>query len=83
MYKRQAIIIADHGNSDFMINDDGTPHTAHTQNLVPCFLVGNDIGEKVKLKNGKLADIAPTILSLLNMRKPATMTGKNLITKKK
>ncbi len=79
----KAIIIADHGNSDYMVNDDGSPHTAHTKNLVPCFFVGNDIDDKVKLKNGKLADIAPTILSLLNMRKPATMTGKNLITKKK
>jgi len=78
-----AIIIADHGNSDYMVNDDGTPHTAHTKNLVPCFFVANNIDEKTKLKNGKLADIAPTILSILGMRKPAAMTGINLITKKK
>ena len=78
-----AIIIADHGNSDFMINEDGTPHTAHTKNLVPCFLVGNNIDEKTRLKNGKLADVAPTLLSILGMRKPSAMTGKNLITKKR
>lgn len=76
-----AIIIADHGNSDIMMNEDGTSHTAHTKNLVPCFLVGNDIDEKIKLKDGKLADVAPTILSILGMRKPSIMTGKNLITK--
>jgi len=76
-----AIIIADHGNSDIMINKDGTPHTAHTKNLVPCFLVGKNIEDNIKLKDGKLADIAPTILSILGLRKPSIMTGKNLITK--
>ena len=78
-----AIIIADHGNSDFMINEDGTPHTAHTKNLVPCFFVTKNIDKNIKLRDGKLADIAPTILSILGMRKPKIMTGKNLITRKK
>ena len=78
-----AIIIADHGNSDYMINDDGTPNTAHTTNLVPCFLVANNLEENIKLEDGKLGDLAPTILSILDIEKPAIMTGKNLITKKK
>jgi len=78
-----SIIIADHGNSDLMMNEDGTPHTAHTMNLVPCFLVGKNMPSNVKLKNGKLADVAPTILSILGIRKPSAMTGKNLITKKR
>ena len=75
------IIIADHGNSDYMINDDGTPHTAHTKNLVPCILVGNDVDD-LKIVDGKLADVSPSILSLLNIEQPALMTGKNLISKK-
>ena len=73
-----ALIIADHGNSDQMINADGSPHTAHTTNLVPCFLVSND-KKDVQLNNGKLGDIAPTILSLMNITKPEDMTGLNLI----
>ena len=73
-----AIVIADHGNSDYMINENGTPNTAHTTNLVPCFLLGKDIG-KIELKNGKLADIAPTILDLMNITQPAEMTGQSLI----
>ena len=72
------IIIADHGNSDFMINEDGTPHTAHTKNLVPCFYVANDVNG-VQLKNGKLADIAPTILNLMNLDIPFEMDGEVLI----
>lgn len=71
------IIIADHGNADYMINEDGTPHTAHTTNLVPCFLI--DKNYKGKLKNGKLADIAPTILKLMNIKIPKEMTGNILI----
>ena len=61
-----AIIIADHGNSDFMINENGTPNTAHTTNLVPCFLV-EPKKSNAKIENGKLADIAPTILQLMNL----------------
>lgn len=71
------IIIADHGNADMMINDDGTPNTAHTTNLVPCILVDDTyVG---KLKDGKLGDLAPTILKLLGIAIPAEMTGTVLI----
>jgi 2,3-bisphosphoglycerate-independent phosphoglycerate mutase len=72
-----AIIIADHGNSDYMINDDGTPNTAHTTNLVPCILVDKDY--KGRLKDGKLGDLAPTILTLLNLKIPKEMTGTVLV----
>ena len=71
------IIIADHGNADMMINDDGSPNTAHTTNLVPCILVDNDY--KGKLKNGKLGDLAPTILTLMGIPVPARMTGDVLL----
>lgn len=74
----RALIIADHGNSDLMINPDGSPHTAHTTNMVPCFLVAKEI-DKVILSNGKLADIAPTILGLMNIEQPKEMTGTNLV----
>ena len=73
-----AIVIADHGNSDYMINDNGTPNTAHTTNLVPCFLLGKQ-AENIELKNGKLADVAPTILQLMNITQPEEMTGISLI----
>ena len=76
----EAIIIADHGNSDYMINPDGTPHTAHTTNLVPCFFVSNQIKGRT-LKDGKLGDIAPTILSLMDLECPAEMDGEILISK--
>ena len=71
------IIIADHGNADYMINDDGTPNTAHTTNLVPCILVDKDY--RPALKNGKLADIAPTILQLMGIPQPTEMGGVSLI----
>jgi len=71
------IIIADHGNSDFMINDDGTPNTAHTTNLVPCILVDNDL--RPVMKDGKLGDLAPTILTLMGIKVPEEMTGEVLI----
>jgi 2,3-bisphosphoglycerate-independent phosphoglycerate mutase len=71
------IIIADHGNADMMINEDGTPNTAHTTNLVPCILV--DDNYKGKLKNGKLGDLAPTILTLMGIPVPAEMTGHILL----
>jgi 2,3-bisphosphoglycerate-independent phosphoglycerate mutase len=74
----RAIIIADHGNSDYMINEDGSPNTAHTKNPVPCILVGNDI-RGMKIQPGKLGDIAPTLLTMLGMKIPAEMTGKSLI----
>jgi 2,3-bisphosphoglycerate-independent phosphoglycerate mutase len=55
----------------------GGPHTAHTTNLVPCFLVGAASG--VRLRDGRLADVAPTLLSLLGVAQPKAMTGTNLI----
>ncbi len=72
-----SIIIADHGNSDIMINPDGSPNTAHTTNLVPCILVDDDY--KGELKSGKLGDLAPTILKLIGIPKPAEMTGDELL----
>jgi len=72
-----SIIIADHGNSDYMRNDDGTPNTAHSTNLVPCIFVGNEYTGQPK--DGKLADIAPTILALLGVAQPAEMTGVSLL----
>jgi len=71
------IIIADHGNSDIMINEDGTPNTAHTTNLVPCILVDNSF--EGKLKNGKLGDLSSTILTLMGIDIPDEMTGDVLI----
>jgi 2,3-bisphosphoglycerate-independent phosphoglycerate mutase len=71
------IVIADHGNSDMMINEDGSPNTAHTTNLVPCIFVGN--GDNIELKNGKLGDLAPTILTLMGVPIPSEMTGDILL----
>src|SRR6185312_12869167 len=71
------IIIADHGNADMMINEDGTPNTAHTTNLVPCILVDADY--KGTIKDGKLGDLAPTILKLIGVPQPKEMTGTSLL----
>ena len=71
----QFIIIADHGNADFAINDGGTPNTAHSMNPVPCFLVGNN---EAKMQDGILADIAPTLLKMMGLEQPKEMTGKAL-----
>lgn len=71
------IVIADHGNSDMMINADGTPNTAHTTNLVPFILV--DKTKKIAVKDGKLGDLAPTILKLMGIEKPSDMTGETLL----
>jgi len=76
----QMIIIADHGNSDIMMNEDGSAHTAHTTNLVPIIHVGGSAQQSVK--NGRLADIAPTLLSILEIDAPEEMTGENLIFRK-
>lgn len=70
------IIIADHGNADYMINEDGSPNTAHTTNLVPCIIIDNDVKQ---VKDGKLGDIAPTVLSILGVPIPAEMTGNVLV----
>jgi len=67
------IVVADHGNSDIMRNEDGSPHTAHTTNLVPCILVHNTYHPT--MKNGKLGDLAPTILTLMGIEIPTEMTG--------
>lgn len=72
-----AIIIADHGNSDIMINADGSPNTAHTTNLVPCIFADDDI--KNPVKDGKLGDLAPTILTLMGVDIPKEMTGDILV----
>jgi len=72
-----AIVIADHGNADIMINEDGTVHTAHTTNLVPCFFIDKNINN-IQLKNGKLADIAPTILKIMGVDAPPEMDGECL-----
>jgi len=71
------IVIADHGNSDIMLNSDGSPNTAHTTNLVPCILVDNEL--KPQMKDGKLGDLAPTILTLMGVEIPKEMNGDILI----
>jgi 2,3-bisphosphoglycerate-independent phosphoglycerate mutase len=73
------IIIADHGNSDYMINEDGTPNTAHTKNPVPCILVSKHLDGTEKMRNGRLADVAPTLLALAGMEKGKEMTGESLV----
>ncbi|MFN4256879.1 MAG: 2,3-bisphosphoglycerate-independent phosphoglycerate mutase [Saprospiraceae bacterium] len=73
------LLIADHGNSDYMINDDGSPNTAHTKNPVPCVLVSNHLTGQERLKNGRLADVAPTILGLLGIEPSKEMTGEYLV----
>ena len=70
-------LTADHGNADFMLNEDGSPNTAHSMNLVPFFIIDNDW--KGTIKPGKLGDIAPTILTLMDIPIPAEMTGEVLI----
>ena len=73
----ETIIIADHGNADHALNDDGTPNTAHSLNPVPFIYVGSD--RNAKCANGRLADVAPSLLHLMGIPQPADMTGKNLI----
>ncbi len=70
-------LTADHGNSDYMINEDGSPNTAHTMNPVPFFIIDKDW--KGKIKPGKLGDIAPTILTMMQLPIPKEMTGDILI----
>ena len=73
----EVIIIADHGNADHALNDDGTPNTAHSLNPVPCVYVTEN--KNAKIKNGILADVAPTLLHIMGLPQPAEMTGKQLI----
>lgn len=70
------IILADHGNADYMVNADGSPNTAHTTNLVPCILIDKDY---THIHDGKLGDVAPTILKLMNIESPEIMTGDLLV----
>ena len=72
-------LTADHGNSDYLINEDGTPNTAHTMNPVPFFIIDKEWRGKVQ--PGKLADIAPTILTMMDLPIPKEMTGEILIDK--
>ena len=73
----EAIIIADHGNADNAINPDGTPNTAHSLNPVPFISVTDN--NSATVKDGRLADVAPSILHIMGLEKPADMTGENLI----
>jgi 2,3-bisphosphoglycerate-independent phosphoglycerate mutase len=72
------IITADHGNAETMIDENGEPMTNHTLNPVPLVIVSNDAKEIPPLKNGRLADIAPTILKLIGLDIPEEMTGRVL-----
>jgi 2,3-bisphosphoglycerate-independent phosphoglycerate mutase len=69
-------ITADHGNADCAINPDGSPNTAHTCNPVPCFLIDKDYKA---IRNGRLCDIAPTLLSIMEIKIPPEMTGTCLV----
>jgi 2,3-bisphosphoglycerate-independent phosphoglycerate mutase len=72
-----ALLIADHGNADYMLNPDGTPNTAHTTNLVPCILAAKEFHGS--LADGKLGDIAPTILEIMELPPPEEMQGTSLL----
>ncbi|MEM0897674.1 MAG: 2,3-bisphosphoglycerate-independent phosphoglycerate mutase [Verrucomicrobiota bacterium] len=74
----KALITADHGNCEQMIKPDGSPHTAHTTNLVQLLYVAED-ADGVQLRDGILADISPTLLDMLGVKQPTAMTGKSLI----
>ncbi len=76
-----AIVTADHGNADRMLADDGSPFTAHTTNLVPFIVVGEKFKGKKLRSGGILADVAPTLLDMMDLPVPAEMTGKSLIIK--
>ena len=70
------IIIADHGNSDYAINPDGTPNTAHSMNPVPVIVIDGDVSS---IKDGTLRDVAPTILGLMGIEQPVEITGASLV----
>ena len=75
----EVIIIADHGNADHAVNEDGTPNTAHSLNPVPFVYVTANADARVK--NGRLADVAPSILQIMGLEQPTDMTGRGLIVK--
>ena len=77
----KCIVTADHGNCEQMRNPDGSPNTAHTTNLVHCIYVAKD-ARQFRCEDGILADVAPTLLFLLEMKKPNEMTGRNLLVKR-
>jgi 2,3-bisphosphoglycerate-independent phosphoglycerate mutase len=72
----EVVQIADHGNADNAVNADGTPNTAHSLNPVPVVVVSDRVKS---VKNGILADVAPTVLDLMGLEKPAEMTGESLV----
>jgi 2,3-bisphosphoglycerate-independent phosphoglycerate mutase len=74
----QFVIIADHGNADKAINEDGSPNTAHTTNPVPVWIISDSVSS---VQDGILADVAPTILHLMDIKKPIEMTGSLLVEK--
>jgi 2,3-bisphosphoglycerate-independent phosphoglycerate mutase len=75
----ELIVIADHGNADFALNNDGSPNTAHSLNPVPIIWVNSS--KKGKLQSGILADVSPTLLDIIGINQPKEMTGKSLITR--
>lgn len=75
-YNYEFVVLADHGNADYSINPDGSPNTAHSLNPVPIVLVTKD--KNIQLNNGRLSDVAPTILARMGIAVPAEMDGKNL-----
>jgi 2,3-bisphosphoglycerate-independent phosphoglycerate mutase len=72
----EVVQIADHGNADNAINEDGSANTAHSLNPVPIVVVSDRVA---KVENGVLADVAPTVLKLMGLEQPAEMTGKALV----
>jgi 2,3-bisphosphoglycerate-independent phosphoglycerate mutase len=72
----EVVIIADHGNADNAVNEDGSPNTAHSLNPVPIIVVSDRVRS---VENGVLADVAPTVLKLMGLEQPAEMTGKALV----
>ena len=70
------LLTADHGNADYAVNPDGTPNTAHSLNKVPFIVINASVDS---VKDGKLADVAPTILKLMGIEQPAAMTGEPLV----
>jgi 2,3-bisphosphoglycerate-independent phosphoglycerate mutase len=72
------VVIADHGNAEVMIDENGKPHTQHTTNPVPCIIIGDNKNLALR-EDGVLSDVAPTILELMGLEKPKEMTGKSLI----
>ena len=72
----EVVMIADHGNADNAVNEDGSPNTAHSLNPVPIVVVSDRVAS---VENGVLADVAPTVLKLMGLAQPAEMTGKALV----